>query len=174
VQAWALKAATFSVFLVTVGAASGNAQGPPPARTEARSPLSEISSWFSRVTGTDVSQQQKSSPPAKLLTPLPRPRPTELTSVPVAPDTEPLKPMAVPVPSNQESPELTTATVPSRQEPSELTTLSAPPNKEPPELTTSTIQPNNEPSELTTLPVPPTAVPVVPKKKPTPPVLIND
>jgi hypothetical protein len=170
VQVRILKAATLSLFLVTLGAASVNAQAPAPARTEARSPLSEIahnvSTWFSRRTGTDGKQQ--GSLPARLLTPLPRPRPTELTSVPVAPTTEPLKPTAAPVPSNDEPSELTTATVPLNKEPSELTTSPVPSNDEPSELTTATVPPNKEPSELT-------AAPVAPKKKaPAPPVLIND
>ena len=77
-----IKAATLSLFLVTLGATSVNAQAPSPARTEARSPLSEIahnvSTWFSRRTGTDG--KQRGSLPARLLTPLPRPRPTELAS----------------------------------------------------------------------------------------------
>ena len=145
-----LKAATFSVFLVTLGAASVNAQAPSPARTEARSPLSE---WFCRVTGTDGNRQQQGSLPARLLTPLPRPRPTELTSVPVAPNTEPLKPTAAPVPSNDE--------------PSKPTAASVPPNDEPSELTTATVPPIKEQSELT-------AAPVAPKKKAPAQVLIND
>ena len=145
-----LKAATLSLFLVTLGAASVNALAPSPARTEARSPLSE---WFSRVTGTDNNRQQQGSLPARLLTPLPRPRPTELTSVPVAPNTEPLKPTAAPVPSNDE--------------PAKSTDAPVPPNDESSELTTATVPTNKEPSELT-------AAPVAPKKKAPAPVLIND
>jgi hypothetical protein len=150
VQVRILKAVTLSLFLVTLEVASVNAQAPSPARTEARSPLSE---WFSRVTGTDGNRHQQGSLPARLVTPLPRPRPTELTSVPVAPNTEPLKPTAAPVPSNDE--------------PSELTTATVPPVKEPSELTTSSVPPNREPSELT-------AAPVAPKKKAPAQVLIND
>ena len=66
-----LKTVALSLFLVTLGVASVNAQAPSPARTEARSPLSEIahnvSTWFSRRTGTDGKQQ--GSLPARLLTP---------------------------------------------------------------------------------------------------------
>jgi hypothetical protein len=155
VQVRILKAATLSLFLVTVGAASVNAQAPSPARTEARSPLSEIahnvSTWFSRGTGTDGKQQ--GSLPPRLLTPLPRPRPTELASVPVAPTTEPLKPTAAPVPSNDEPAKSTAAPVPSNDDSSELTTATVPPIKEPSELS---------------------ATPVAPKKKAPAPVLIND
>jgi hypothetical protein len=169
VQVRMLKAALLSLFLVTLGAASVNAQAPSPVRPEARSPLSEIahnvSTWFSRRTGTD--RKQQGSLPARLLTPLPRPRPTELTSVPVAPNTEPLKPTAAPVPSNDEPAKPTAASVPPNDESSELTTATVPPNTEPSELATSPVTPNEEPSELT-------AAPVAPKKKAPAPVLIND
>jgi hypothetical protein len=164
-----LKAATLSLYLVTLGAASVNAQAPSPARTEARSPLSEIahnvSTWFSRRTGTDGKQQ--GSLPARLLTPLPRPRPTELTSVPVAPNTDSLKPTAAPVPSNDEPSKPTAASVPPNDEPSELTTATVPTIKEPSELTAATVPTIKEPSELT-------AAPAAPKKKAPAPVLIND
>jgi hypothetical protein len=164
-----LTAVIFSLFLATLGAASVKAQPPSPARTETRSPLAEvahdISNWFSRVTGTDSNRRRESALPAPLLRPLPRPRPTDLTSVPLAPNTEPLKPTTAPVPSNKE-PELSAATVPPDKEPSKLTTSPIPSNKEP-ELTTATISPNKEPSELT-------AAPVAPKKKAPAPVLIYD
>ncbi len=198
VQVRILKATTYTLFLVTLGAASVNAQAPSPAQTEARSPLSEIahdvSTWFTRTTGTDTRRHREGSLPAPSLKPLPRPRPTDLTSVPVAPSTNPSKPTTAPVssnkqpselttetvPPNKELPELTTATVPPNKEPPELTTQTVPPNKEPPELTSQTVPPNKEPSELTTETVPPnkepselTAAPVAPKKKPAP-VLIND
>jgi hypothetical protein len=128
VQVRVLKTTTYSLFLVTLGAASVNAQ-PSPARTEAPSPLSEIahdiSTWFTRTTGTDTRRHREGSLPAPSLRPLPRPRPTGLTSVPVPPN----------------------------KEPSELTTATAPPNKEPSEL--SPAPPNNEPSELTAAPVAP-------------------
>jgi hypothetical protein len=178
-----LKAATLSLFLVTLGAASVNAQAQSPARTEARSPLSEIahnvSTWFSRRTGTDGKQQ--GSLPARLLTPLPRPRPTELTSVPVAPNTDSLKPTAAPVPSNDEPSKPTAASVPPNDEPSELTTATVPTIKEPSELTAATVPTIKEPSELTAATVPTikepselTAAPAAPKKKAPAPVLIND
>lgn len=152
-----LKAATYSLFLVTLGPASVNAQAPSSTRIEARSPLSEIaheiSNWFTRASGTDGSRQQRGSLPARLLTPLPRPRPTELTSVPVTPNPEPLKPTAAPVPSNNES--------------SELTTGSVPPIREQSEPTAAPVSANDGSSELT-------ATPNVPKKKAPAPVLIND
>jgi hypothetical protein len=136
VQVRVLKATTYSPFLVTLGAASVNAQAPSPARAEPRSPLSaiahDVSTWFTRVTGTDTRRHREGSLPAPSLTPLPRPRPTDLTSVPVAPNTKLSKPMAAPVPSNQEPSELTTATVPPNKEPSELTAAPVAPKKKAP------------------------------------------
>ena len=174
-----LKATKYFLVLVTLAAASVDAQAQSP-----RSPLSGIahgvSTWFTGVTGTDGSRRREGSLRAPLLIPLPRPRPTELTSIPVAPNAEPSKPAAAPVPANQEPAELTTSSAPNK-EPSELTTPSVPPNEEPSELTTSPTTPNKEQSELTTSPIAPdkewsefTAAPVAPKKKAPAPVLIND
>jgi len=150
-----LKTVAIAIFFLTLGPASVYAQAPSQAPTEGRSPLSEIahdvSNWFTRVIGTDGSRHREGSLPARSVTPLPRPRPTKLTSVPVAPNTS--KPVAESVPLNNE--------------PSELTTSSVPTNKESLEPTTSPVPPNKEPSEHT-------AAPVAPKKKAPVPVLIND
>jgi len=171
-----LKATKYFLVLVTLAAASVDAQAQSP-----RSPLSgiahDVSTWFTGVTGTDDSRRREGSL-TPLLIPLPRPRPTELTSIPVAPNAEPSKPAAAPVPANQEPAELTTSSAPNK-EPSELTTPSVPPNEEPSE--TSPTTPNKEPSQLTTSPIALdkewsefTAAPVAPKKKAPAPVLIND
>jgi hypothetical protein len=156
-QAPILTAVTYSLLLIILGTVSVDAQAPSPVRTEARSPLSEIardiSNWFIRATGTDDSRHREGPLPARLATPLPRPRPSDLTSVSVAPITGLSKPRAAPVPSNNES--------------SQLTTSSVSTSKAPSELTTSPVQPNKESSEFT-------AEPVAPKKEAPAPVLIND
>jgi len=109
-----LKTVAIAIFFLTLGPASVYAQAPSQAPTEGRSPLSEIahdvSNWFTRVIGTDGSRHREGSLPARSVTPLPRPRPTKLTSVPVAPNTS--KPVAESVPLNNEPSELTTSSVP--------------------------------------------------------------
>ena len=122
-QVRVLKATKYFLVLVTLAAASVDAQAQSP-----RSPLSGIahgvSTWFTGVTGTDGSRRREGSLRAPLLIPLPRPRPTELTSIPVAPNAEPSKPAAAPVPANQEPAELATSSVAPNKEPAELTTPS--------------------------------------------------
>ena len=114
-QVRALIVIMLCLFLLTLGTTSGRAQASSPPGTEARSPLSEIavgiSKWFTRVTGTEPKRHREGSPP-----PLPRPRPTDLTSVPVAP-----KPS-----------ELTTATVAPNNKPSELRAAPASSKQKPP------------------------------------------
>lgn len=133
-QVRALKAIMLSLSLLTLGTASGGAQAPSPPRAEARSPLSEIaagiSKWFTRVTGTEPKRNREGSFP-----PLPRPRPADFTSAPVAPNMRPSKSAAATSPSNGQPPkpsELTTATVAPNNKPSVLTAAPASSKKKPP------------------------------------------
>jgi len=80
-------AAALSLSFLLVAAASVHAQAPQAASPDRRSPLSEVAhnftSWLNRVTGSSAPHHRATS-----LLPLPRPRPADHLSPPVASNKE--------------------------------------------------------------------------------------
>jgi hypothetical protein len=80
-----LKTAALSFFLLLLGFVSVHAQATPAAPPEeASSPFSAIATWLNHLGDTDAPPHRRT--PSS--TPLPRPRPAELVSAPVASNEE--------------------------------------------------------------------------------------